>query len=329
MTNRLHLNFHGLRMRVEGGDADAVNEIARDFAYFQDDRFKSSPDAVLTLHRRPAPEALRVSNRSFRWKGCRFTHRAGARRVSYEDGAAIRYDFRSETGAVYAESFDLLRELAYLTIHSRVGQLLEQRGLYRAHALGFVFKGEAGLLLLPEGGGKTTLAFELLRRVPELTLLGDDIPLLSGDGQTLHPFPLRLGFRDEVDGAVHSSLVRTLTRRRHGRKRLVDQSFYGKRVAPPSPLRWILAGERTGVEMPLLTPCSRLRMGGPLAKGLVIGIGTPQVLELLSFGALLNSAVQRASVAWKAMNHANLYRFRMSDSAADNADALGSLFKVL
>ena len=55
----------------------------------------------------------------------------------------------------------------------RSKQYLDRRGLHRIHALGVVVKNRAVLVMLPMGGGKSTLGLHLLKH-PEVQILSDD-----------------------------------------------------------------------------------------------------------------------------------------------------------
>ncbi len=63
--------------------------------------------------------------------------------------------------------------------------------MHRVHALALAVDRRAMLVLLPMGGGKSTLGAELLRH-PDVQLLSDDSPLVDRAGR-VHAFPLRLG----------------------------------------------------------------------------------------------------------------------------------------
>jgi hypothetical protein len=82
---------------------------------------------------------------------------------------------RNRHCVVYGTDLDLVHEIAYHFILSTAGQHLNSRGLHRVHALGVAYRERGILFLAPSGGGKSTMALELLRR-PGFTLLGEDTP---------------------------------------------------------------------------------------------------------------------------------------------------------
>jgi len=115
---------------------------------------------------------------------------------------------------------DLLQEIAYLFILSTVGRYLDSQGIHRVHALGVSYQNRGILLLLPCGGGKSTMALELMRRLG-FSLLAEDTPLIDRRGRIL-PFPLRLGIRPEQETEIPAQYFRTVNRMEFDPKTLID-----------------------------------------------------------------------------------------------------------
>jgi len=314
------LNIYGATARVFG-DAEAVREIARDLAWFLGE-CTGAVDLELRLSRKKMPTGSKPGRLAVRWKGCRFDQSKEVRRVDYGMGAGLVFDRSCERGEVFAESTDLLRESAYLALHSRLGLALDRRGLHRVHGFGFTHGGKAGLVLLPSGGGKTSLALETLRSVPSLSLSGDDIPLLDGEGR-LHPFPLRLGLRENVDG-FPAHLTRKMHRRRYAPKTLVDVAFYKDRIAEPSELAWIILGER-GPGPAALMRATRVQATLRLTASMLIGIGTPQILELLGPSEIASVFGARLRALHCAVSKAQIYRLSMGTGPAEALRALNDI----
>lgn len=229
-----------------------------------------------------------------RWRGCRFADRGPVRRLDYGGGAGGEWDFESEAGRLWAPEPALLHELSWLTLQSRLGAALDARGLHRVHALGFTWRGRGGLLLLPSGGGKTSLALALARR-PEFALLSDDIPLLGADGR-LRAFRQRLTLRGAVPAGVPAEALRPFPRRRFGSKLALDAGAYPGAWAEAAALDWVVVGAAGGA-CAAAAPCSWARAAAALASALVVGVGTPQVLELMLPGSLGRSAALAAVAA--------------------------------
>jgi hypothetical protein len=304
----LNLDFLGTPVRLTAESGEALDELRRDFAAFAATEGRA-PRVSLELCARPCPAPPGASAWSWRGFGVRST--SGARLIRYDDGAWARYDYGARAGVVHASDGERLRELAYLAVLSRAGEELDRRGLHRVHALGVTSPSGAGLVLLPSGGGKSTLALELLRR-RSLALLSDECPLVAADG-FVRPFPLRLALRSgaDVSGLPPGSL-RRFRRRGCEEKSLLDASALGAAPGAPAPLRWLLLGSPSQ-GAPRLEPLSRAGAFAALAQSLVVGVGLPQMAEYmaradLALGAIAASRLRAACVL---AGRARLARFRL------------------
>lgn len=326
MSNPVSLRIYGTSLRVSGQAPRALEGLARDFA-----RFSCEPgpaDVELFLHARPPsglpPEKGRLALATPRYRA----YDDGPRRlVVYADGETALYDYEAERGWLFCADEDRLHELAYLLLLSRLGERLDARGLHRVHALGFELKGEGGLLILPSGGGKTTVGYELLRR-SGARMLSDDTPLLGAD-LVLRPFPLRWGFRADADlSGVPPELVRPFPRRHHGLKRLVDTAFMGDRVAGETPLKWLILG-RPGGARAELEPAGPAAALAALAPALVVGWGVPQMAEWAlrpsALPRLAGTALRRLGAAVAAARRARVLRLSLGPCPKAAADAVASL----
>lgn len=320
-------SIHGVRVRVDCEDPVTLDALGRDFAAF-DDEPGGEPDIALRLERRPCPGGP-LAGRAWSWKGVRW-HDAGAiRRLDYGSGAGAQWDFARERGTVWACDPDLLHELGFLFLHSRIGAALDRRGLHRVHALGFSWGGRGGLLLLPSGGGKTTLALALAAR-PEFALLSDDVPLLGADGM-LRAFPQRLSLCGGGPFPFPSAALRPFVRRRHGSKTLLDLSAYPGRLAGTAPLKWLIVGE-PGPGPARAARCGRARATAALLDGLILGRGLPQVLELMApappyrhgTAALARLALARLGAARGALARSRLLVLRLGTDPLAAAQALAA-----
>lgn len=270
----LRLDIHGVRVRLDG-HGPTLRELGRDFAAFRAEGASDAPEGMRLAVAAAAPPPAGRSLLRWRWKGLTVSDSPGTRRVDYPEGAALIYDYRRGAGSLWSADPDLLRELAYLAVHSRAGALLDRRGLHRVHALGFSWGGRAGLVLAPSGGGKSELAWALARR-PGFRILSDDIPLVSSRDGLVRALPFSIGFKAPPAG-VPSGEVRVFRRRRFGEKFLAGHERMAA-AREAAPLKWVIIarrGPRASVD-----PCSRPRAAAALAAGLVLGLGTPQVLEL-------------------------------------------------
>ncbi len=291
---RLHLDFLGTRVRLTAEPGPALEELARDFSSFADPT-PGPPDVNVRLcgESCPPPEG------PWRWRWRDFATRpdGAARLVRWDDGAWARCEYGAEQVVVHAADDERRRELAYLAVLSRAGEALDRRGLHRVHALGLAGPRGAALVLLPSGGGKSTLALELLRR-GSLRVLSDESPLVDRDGRVF-PFPLRLALRPGADVAgLAASDLRTFRRRGYGAKTLVEPSALRAAAGGAAPARWLFDGtSSTGA--PSVEPLSPARALSALAGPLVIGVGLAQMAEYMARAdvALASIAASRARAA--------------------------------
>ncbi len=328
--NSLNLDFHGIPVLVESLSEELIEGLRRDFEYFVSPGGDREPLVILTLDLAPPPpEARPEGPPDFVLRDWRAFDAGSLRRVFYDDGAFAVYDFAQRRGRLYCADLGRLHELAYLAVLSRAGELLDGRGLRRAHALGFAAGGRGGLLLLPSGGGKSVLALEIVRSTG-LGLLSDESPLVCDDLR-LKAFPLRWGFLPAQDlPGVPEELVRTFRRKAHGPKKLVDVGFFRDRVTAEASPEWLLIGRRHDGP-PSIAPASRLRAFASLLKWMVVGVGLAQMSEYMVFptrrglGDLLRLAWRRAKTAWRLSGAARPLEFRLGPDPAANARALEDL----
>ena len=228
------------------------------------------PGYRLELHLGPLPPLPAGLNERFRGPHFVVFGSADQRYVSYPHQGWLSWN--GPRVDLYAEDAECGYARLVLTIQSRLGDLLEQRGLYRVHALGL----QGGLVLRPPGGGKSTLAWELLQSGQGERLLSEDTPLVDGGGR-LHSFPFRLGVRQPPCG----------------QKRLVpfpSQSSLG------GPARQLVLGAWTTEAEPRVQPLGRWQGLMPLLRDCLLGYGVPQLIELY-WPLSANQRLQRASLS--------------------------------
>lgn len=273
------LSFYGVAGTVSGDDPAVVEDLRRDFQYFAaEDR---GQDFKVRLFRQPPPKGIIPQNPAMVCGSQYIIYQTGlVRVVDYHGAALARIDFAAESCDIYSEDIRLLRELGYLVVLSRAGYLLDLKGLHRVHALGVVLEGRGTLVLLPSGGGKTTLMMDLLKE-KSVGLLSDDTPLVSRSGR-LYPFPLRFGLLPDADlTRVPADYRRTFWRRQYGKKILVDLPFFQESISDPVSPGLIIVGQRTAAPQPQRVQALRASGIVPLLSSLVVGLGTPQLAEYM------------------------------------------------
>lgn len=228
-----------------------------DFARFPG---SGSPAYQLRLHLGPLPPLPPGLQERFRGPHFVCFGQTRERYIRYANRAWLRWDGRELD--VYAQDPEEGYLRLLLCVQSRLGELLEKRGLHRVHGLGL----RHGLVLLPPGGGKSTLAWELLRRGQGQRLLSEDTPLLDLGGR-LHSFPFRLGLRDDPAIACE----------RQGHKWLVP---FPLGALEDSVCRHLVIGAWTTSARPQRQQLGRLAGVPPLLRDALLGYGVPQLIEL-------------------------------------------------
>jgi hypothetical protein len=144
---------------------------------------------------------------------------------------------------VQGEDEHLVHEAVYHFLLSRIGEHLEARGLTRLHALALTGGQGAVAVMLPSGGGKSTLALRALRE-DGVKLLSEDSPLIDRAGSA-YPFPLRIAVNPTDAANLPEGSVRRMDRMEFHPKLVLDLEAFSDRVeSQPQPLRHLVIGQR-------------------------------------------------------------------------------------
>jgi hypothetical protein len=308
-TNGMRFSFYDYEVDVEGTTVEIIAEVARDFAWFA-----SNGDGAP----KPADLTLQLELTEPPWKGLPSVPASviTPRNVTFQDGGKTYIDYFGRGLAIlddgrhsctmYSGDFDMLREMAYLFLLSTVGQHLDSRGLHRIHAMGVNHQGKGILLLLPSGGGKSTMTLELLKQ-PDFTLLSEDTPLIDRNGN-LHPFPLRLGVRGSKSEEIPQELQRTFNRMEFDPKTFVDIDYFRHKLSAAVPISMILVGERNLGDVSGIVQLSRPKAFKALIKYLIVGLGVYQGLEFLLESGIMDMTSRVGTVASRTRNGIALLR---------------------
>ena len=320
--------FYGCGVEVSSREPALVEEVRRDFLYFQQDAAQPRLRIEMRLAPPPYSELPAVPAAFFTPRNVCFRHRQ-TMYIDYFGRALAIFNRLEGRCLVYGTDHDLVHEVVYLFILSTVGQYLDRAGLHRVHALGVSYRDRATLLLLPSGGGKSTIALELLRQ-PGFQLLGEDTPLIDRQGRVL-PFPLRLGVRAGSPTGVPEQYLRTKRRMEFDPKTLIDISYFEDRLAAPGRAvepGLILVGQRNLGQETAIVPLSRAGTLKALVKYMVVGLGVYQGLEFLLERGIGDLAGKGGTVASRLYNAARLvsrtpaYRFVLGRNIRQNTERL-------
>jgi hypothetical protein len=278
---RADLEVYGLVVRIEGEWHEIVDAVRRDFAWFERPYARSAPMMTVAVERR-APDFDR-----FRSARAKFVT---PRNVVYQDGdwtivdyfgrAISVIDRESGRVTIQGEEAHLVHEAAYQFLLSSIGSHLDARKLVRLHALGLAGRSGGVAVMLPSGGGKSTLGLRALSD-ERVQLVSEDTPLLDAGGR-LHPFPLRIGVNPTDAELLPHGSVRRIERMEFHPKLVLDLEAFAHRVVTHSvPLTHIVVGHRSLGTDARLEPGSRRAAASALLREAVVGLGVYQGLEFL------------------------------------------------
>jgi hypothetical protein len=318
-------NVYGYRFSVRGQAEEPLCEIEEDFRFFSTE---GSNDGVLVelfpeappLDAVPASDAVVYTPRNvvYREGGKRFIDYHG-RALGIQDEATG--DFR-----LYSQDTGLLYEAAYLYLLSQIGRRLDAAGLHRIHALGLAVKRRAVLVMLPMGGGKSTLGLHALQD-PHVQILSDDAPFVDRRGRLL-ACPLRLGLLPGSENTVPVEHLRTIQRMEFGPKQMVNYSYFSGRVCASAEPGLLFVGVRTMAPYCRIETISRMTAVRSCMANCVIGMGLFQGLEFLlqsSVWELLKKArlgLSRLWNCWQLLRRSRVLRIHLGRDAGLNARTL-------
>ncbi len=333
-VSEAYLNFYGCIVKVESAHLKCIENVRRDFSYFFCPQPPLKPLSVtIRLHREPSPQVPAQAKRVLQTKeGVCYEYKR-VRYVDYSGKALVRYDFRSEEGAAFSLDENILHEMSYIMILSRVGEMLDRKGIHRIHSVGVSVNGSAAICLLPMGGGKTTLGLELIKE-KDCFLLSDEITAIDKSLQVL-PFPLRIGVpaTDQVAPEIPARYLRSFLTIAYGPKALIDLEYFIQKVAAePAKLKAILLGERKGLKKPELKRVSKLNALYQVLRNIAFAYQLPQTKAYFfrfNFGYLITFCtilLSRILSGAKIALSVECYRFSLTDEPHENAKVIARFF---
>jgi hypothetical protein len=266
------LDVYGLKVRVRGDWPEVLESLRLDFAWF-DRELDGDADVEVEIERRaPDFDAFGAIRAQFITPRNVVFQDGGRKIVDYFGRVVSVLDAATGTLVVQGEDRQIVHEATYHFLLSRIGEHLERRGMIRLHGLGLTGPSGAMVLMLPSGGGKSTLGLRALRD-ERVRLLSEDTPLLDRRGR-LHPFPLRIGVNATDAATLPDGAVRKIERMELHPKLAIELEAFRHRIeTEPRPLRHIVIGHRSlGLEAKL-EPARRASAVGPLFREAVVGVG--------------------------------------------------------
>lgn len=328
------LEAYGLGITVAGDWPEVVEQVRLDFAWFErPGPGEGSPEVEITIERRPPDfDALGDSVASF----------VTPRNVVYQDGTRTIVDYfgravsildrRTGRLVVQGEDDHLVHEAVYHFLLSRMGEHLEGRGLTRLHALAVCGGQGAVAVMLPSGGGKSTLALRALRQ-DGVRLLSEDSPLIDRQGRA-HPFPLRIAVNPTDAATLPEGSVRRMDRMEFHPKMVLDLEAFSDRVeSQPQPLRHLVIGRRSLGTHASLEPLPRRSAVTTLVREAIVGVGIYQGMEFVlqqgmrDVAGKLGVAATRAACCSGVLARAKVWQLTVGRDHARNWEALSPLIR--
>jgi hypothetical protein len=180
-------DVYGLGIAVDGDWIDVVDALAADLAWFERDA--GHIDVEIHVERgEPDYDAYGELDASF----------VTERNVVYHSGERTIIDYLGravsilEGGRARIVGTDarFARRAGFDFVLGRIGDHLDARRMPRLHGLGLSGAQGGVVVMLPSGGGKTTLALRALRE-DGVRFLSEGSPVLDAEGR-LHPLPFPL-----------------------------------------------------------------------------------------------------------------------------------------
>ena len=323
--NILKLSFYGFCIEIKCNDPGTLEGVKRDFSFFVTG--EGIPQALFEVFAEPPDYKALPSLKASFYTPRNICYKHGNLSfIDYFGKGLTIIDYKANVYRIHCPDSHLRHEITFLSILSLVGQNLDSRKIHRVHGLGIEVSGRAVLILLPSGGGKTTLLLELIKK-EGIKLISEDSPLVNSSGQIL-PFPLRIGipYSDKPQG-IPENYIQFIERMEFGPKYTVDIDYFKDRISKNTLTpQFILCGIRClGTESQII-PLSKYKALGEFIKNSVIGLGLYQGLEFLlqqGFSGLLKKSgviLSRLKNACTVISVAETYLFIIGSDRNKNAE---------
>ena len=310
LEKELFLDFYGINFKIKGY-SNIINNLGKDFQYFSSREKKSSYIVVNIIFKHPKKNIL-PKKKFYSRKDYSVYCKKNQLLIIYNKELLADYNNKNDVINLYSKNLDLLYEISYLFIHSKLGELLEIKSLNRIHAAGFTYNNEGYLFLANTGCGKSSLVLELLKD-SKFKILSDDTPILNNQLEMLS-FPIRMGVGKNYF-LNKQFKTRILKRREYGVKKLIDIDNFKNKIVKKSNIKKIFLGEKSNKNKPQIKKSNIITSFKYLFVNLIIGYGTPQVLEFLikpnikDFFEKLQSIMKRFHLSIKLLNSCEFYVF--------------------
>lgn len=298
MNDSAFFDVHGYRFVVRGS-ARLVDAMEREFAHYRTAEATEAVEIIGKLEEPRYDELPPLDAAVHSARNISYSH-GDISYIDYHGRALARYETGSGRFEVTSLDDDLLYESCYLYLLSHIGEALDEKGLHRIHAVAVSVDGQALLVLLPMGGGKSTLAAELIGH-EGVKLLSDDSPMIDSRGH-VYSFPTHLGLLPGSEDSIPEKHQRKIRRMEFGPKVLIDYEFFADQVAESAGPGFVFLGRRNlGLECKI-KPAGRLRGLKGVFENSVVGLGLFQGMEFV-FQRPLSQVLGKIPIAFSRLRN--------------------------
>lgn len=276
----LCLSFYNHNILVKSKESTVLQKLTQEFHFFCKEE-TCSAQTTIELEFDESPElppmvAKKILENTIIYNLGDLTY------LDYFGEALTIRDKKKNLFKIFSKNEERLFELAFLTIHSILGQGLEKKGLCRIHAAAFSLNQMNTILMLPSKGGKSTIIKELISRDDKIKIISDDMPICNFFGR-IHSFPSKLSFDQvPVEGPLSKLKWTEFKRHQYPVKwtASLSQLVNNLETSPEKNKNILIAGYRLSNGQSILSPVSKHQMIIPIFEHMIIGRGLPQIVEL-------------------------------------------------
>ena len=280
----INLNFYEVSARVESDSSEVLLLLKKDFSAFVTSTTLSQPNFTLQIYNEGPPVAeIPQIVCSMQTLNSICYDMEGVRYCDYYGDLLVILDTKRNAAKVYSKNLSKIHEVCYLLILSRIGKIMDLKGLHKLHAFSVSYKDLAIVCMMPMKGGKSTLLMQFLKD-ERFKIISDDIPIINLIGEIL-PFPIKIGLSDLPGNLKVVDPERnyyTMDRGNYGKKQLLCLDGLPGRVESINKKFHkviLIEAFRYNSKTSILKNAGIFSTGKGLLKHGVIGLGLPMVIE--------------------------------------------------
>jgi hypothetical protein len=315
--------LHGLAVECSAPTAELESQLVRPFSLYLAD--KGTANVIIEIVENTPPyDQLPTMEVSYNTPRNVVYDTKDLRVVDYFGKGAVLEDKVRQTFTIYGVDRNFLQEAFYLLVLSIFGQHCDKTGLLRIHAMALSYEDKAILMPMPQGGGKSTMAFAMLKE-EGFRLISDDEPIASPEGSIL-PFALRIGTLDKAKiRDIPAEFVYSIDRMEFGLKHFIDVRYWEPQLEFRALNDIVYVTTRRVLNGPAaIRPIPKYRVVKSLLRDAIIGVGLYQGLEFLlshsiwSTVSKVGTVFKRSFSAWKMLRGARTYQMTLTRDIDEN-----------